>query len=1209
MKYQIDGILADSHPTYIKRAADNELIRYLQNGKFCYVFSSPQMGKSSLRMRTANNLPSDSFVCAHIDRSNIISPSVNEKDWYGGFLQELDTQFNLGMDRGWFSQKKWNEQGSEVLDEFINEILLEKVKINIVVFIDDLENILKSGFSLDSLWNTINRCYENRNQDPRYERLNFVPIGVATISDLKIDNNANPLFKNGLAIELTAFTEAQVAHLMPGLPNIPKDKDKASEFIKQLLQWSGGQPVLTQKIFDLIQKSNLDNFDESLVKGLDIDSLLDRIRRRLTETNSSLELLLESLIKYLKIHDNQNGINNTKNPTHEELQISGVVIKVGTALRIFNPIYKDKFNREWVQKELRDKKVVGNRYLKKEELGSGGFGSAFLVKDLDLKGHPFLTIKQLTASTENQSDLQKKQDEFEKEAEILRGMKHERIPRMYHSFEEDRQLFIVQEYIQGQTLLEKFNELKKTKVYKTEHEVIQVLINILEIVYFVHKEGVIHRDIKPSNLIERGDDCQLVLIDFGAGKFLPKILSTQNINTTPPFSYGYAAPEQLGYKPVTGTFSDIYSIGIIAIEAITHINPWEVLREKEAIKNFPWREQNKIAVSKELGGIIDKMTCYEAKHRYQSAQEVLNDLKKIKIASKVTTSPSGVTTGGGGSTINLSHILLIAIVASPITLLFAVIFGILINNTVPNCFVKNGLICWNNPQKSDGNPVQQPIHPDSQNPNISSGDKDVQVYQGDPKTMNKKEIEFLRSVKKERGEGIAYFKGEKYFLAYKKFYTLIKKYKQKNISLDPSLLIYLNNSKVRYLHSLRKNSNKIYKIAVMAPTNTETGKSIISGVALKQNIIVNGINKEYTNLSKYDNPDLDLKKAPNFYLEVIIADDQNIPANAKTISEELSTDSDVISVVGSYTSEVTCEAVRVLSKKNVHIISPNSELMNLRKNCGDDNNVFIRTILSTHFEATSLINKLRNVQNDFKDIDIIIFYKKEKSYKKENKEEKPPTEFSQDLFDQFTLELSPDERKKVQEFDLENTENELNKKIEEIKKTNRPTVIVLFPDGGVISPTALNNAKKIAIELNKNKNDNIKLILGSNPLWSQDIAELKDLHGILLLAVDWATGKSCDSKKNQFVEMANTLMNGTINRTVASSYEATQISIEVILTNSKEKSPKKLNAIEIKSEVYKNRNISVQVDGDRNGDGKILVTPSSSSSVKEFKILDPDQCP
>jgi serine/threonine protein kinase len=1175
MEYQIDVILPVDHPTYIERAADNELIRYLKAGKFCYVFSSPQMGKSSLIMRAANELTSQGFVCAHVDSNNLISSSLpDEREWYGGFIEELNTQFNLGMDRDWFP-RKWEEKGSQVLDEFIKEILLKKVKVNIVVFIDNLEHLLKVKFSLHDFWTIINRYYEAKMTDLEYKRLNFVPIGVATTSDLKIDNRTNPLFSNGqaIAIELTAFTEKQILPLMAGLPNI-SDSDR-NDFIKKVLGLSGGQPVLIQKIFDIHKTSNLDSFNESLVRGMNIDSLLNRINCRLTRINSSEELLLVSLIEYLKMYDNDNNeiIYKSADPAYEELQISGVVIRDGGALRIFNPIYQDQFDRKWVQTELRNKRVIYRRYWKQSELGQGGFGRTFLVKDLESKGYPSQAIKQIIIPpAQRDSEIQRIIENFRREAEILERMDHERIPKKINIFEENQALFILQEYIEGITLERKFNDFKLKRTTVTECEIIEILKSILEVVSSVHKEGVIHRDIKPPNLIERNN--QLVLIDFGAGKIIEENSLTQNARTISPHTLGYAAPEQLRYERATKA-SDIYAIGIIAIEAITNINPYKVLDTPENIINFNWRQQHpQIDVSENLGKIIDKMTCYEAKKRYQSAEDVLDELKKI---GSTEAGPGGIK--GPIVTDEYSH-MLDKINKFIITIILLIVGFALFNNAVQGCFL-DSIFCFRNTDKKDTqeNPATS-TDPKSYDPkkHISSGDKYIQVFGGN---------------EKEQKKGIKLFNQGKYYAAYEEFYNLIKKYKDKKRPLDPCLLIYLNNSKVRYLHSLPGNYNKqIYKSVVMAPANIGTGKSIISGVALKQNIIVNGINKESTNLSKFE---IDLNKAPSFYYEIIIADDQNIPGNAKTISEELSTDSSVSSVIGSYTSEVTCEAVKVFSAKGIPIISPNSELYNLRTKCDDKNKVFFRTVLSTEFEAKSLISELTNKQKEFPNLEIIALYKKGGS-----------TDFSQDLFERFKEQPSTANLKlnESNTFNLEAADNEIDKIIEKIKNANIPTVIVLFPDGGTSGSKALYNAKKIINAIEKSKNKNVKLILGSNSLFSEDIAKIKDLGGTLLLAVDSTTDENCSKK--EFVAMTIKILNGENNR-IFGAYEATQVLTHLISLkiNNKDTIKEKLNDINfsVPSEVYNNTNINF-INGDRNLSSKLLVTPSGD----RFGLFKPNQC-
>lgn len=93
--YQIGGSLAQDAPTYVVRKADFDLYSQLQQGHFCYVLNSRQMGKSSLLVKTRYRLQQEGFQCATLDMTRIGSEMVTEQQWYKGIVTELWRGFNL----------------------------------------------------------------------------------------------------------------------------------------------------------------------------------------------------------------------------------------------------------------------------------------------------------------------------------------------------------------------------------------------------------------------------------------------------------------------------------------------------------------------------------------------------------------------------------------------------------------------------------------------------------------------------------------------------------------------------------------------------------------------------------------------------------------------------------------------------------------------------------------------------------------------------------------------------------------------------------------------------------------------------------------------------------------------------------------------------------------------------------------------------------
>ncbi|HIK46889.1 MAG TPA: serine/threonine protein kinase, partial [Leptolyngbyaceae cyanobacterium M65_K2018_010] len=154
-----------------------------------------------------------------------------------------------------------------------------------------------------------------------------------------------------------------------------------------------------------------------------------------------------------------------------------------------------------------------NRYQVLRQLGQGGFGVTYLVRDLTLPGQPYCVIKQLCPKTKSEVSLQRAKVRFRREARTLASLgSHSQIPRLVDYFTIEGEFYLVQDYIQGQTLAQEVRQRGR----QTEAQVKYFLSEIIPVVRFIHRNHIIHRDIKPPNIIRSSLDRRLVLIDFGA---------------------------------------------------------------------------------------------------------------------------------------------------------------------------------------------------------------------------------------------------------------------------------------------------------------------------------------------------------------------------------------------------------------------------------------------------------------------------------------------------------------------------------------------------------------------------------------------------------------------------------------------------------------------------------------------------------------------
>lgn len=358
--YKLGGSLEYQHPTYVIRQADSDLYEGLKNGDLCYVLNSRQMGKSSLRVHTMKQLKEEGIKCASVDLTRIGS-HVTPSEWYGGLVSELLRGFGLSKKVNfgtWWREREFLPP-KQRLSELIDDVLLTEFSGKIIIFIDEVDSILRISFK-DDFFAFIRACYNQRADNPEYQRLTFCLLGVATPSNLIADKNRTP-FNIGRAIELNGFQLNEVESLMQGLEDIVA---RPQTILSEVLNWTGGQPFLTQKLCQLIcissnsfPKFQEKEYVEKLVQTQIIENWeaqdepehLKTIRDRILQSSENQTGRLLGLYQQIL---QEGEIIADDSPEQTQLRLTGLIVKQQGKLRIYNCIYAEIFNQIWLDKVL-----------------------------------------------------------------------------------------------------------------------------------------------------------------------------------------------------------------------------------------------------------------------------------------------------------------------------------------------------------------------------------------------------------------------------------------------------------------------------------------------------------------------------------------------------------------------------------------------------------------------------------------------------------------------------------------------------------------------------------------------------------------------------------------------------------------------------------------------------------------------------------------
>lgn len=359
--YVAGGTVQASGGIYIERNADKVLLDACLQGLFAYLLSSRQVGKSSLIVRTTEELIKRGCRPMILDLTTIGVGTSSADQWYRSIITEVASQLKLSVDASEWWDGNDHLTVTHRFSLFFQE-LVKQVKERVTIFVDEIDSTLALNFT-DDFFAAIRALHNSRAVMPDLRRLSFVLGGVATPAQLIQDPNRTP-FNLGERIELTDFTEEEAQPLLRGIGVEP---DESSAVLRTVLDWSGGHPYLTLRIFRSLQTNPVPSWTANLTERRVRELFLERQG----QSDSNLQFVREMLA--VRARDNLRAVlevyrdvwrgvavaDQERDPIINWLKLSGVVKTIENHLKVRSRIYREVFNAEWVRRQLPSARAEG----------------------------------------------------------------------------------------------------------------------------------------------------------------------------------------------------------------------------------------------------------------------------------------------------------------------------------------------------------------------------------------------------------------------------------------------------------------------------------------------------------------------------------------------------------------------------------------------------------------------------------------------------------------------------------------------------------------------------------------------------------------------------------------------------------------------------------------------------------------------------------
>jgi len=259
--------------------------------------------------------------------------------------------------------------------------------------------------------------------------------------------------------------------------------------------------------------------------------------------------------------------------------------------------------------------MLQDRYHILRRIGGGGMGVVYLAEDTRLPGR-MCAVKEMSPTQLPPDDRNWATNAFRQEAQMLAKLSHPGLTAVTDFFPEEDDLYLVMEYVPGQTLGGLLENTPSGRL--PQGQVLNIVRQLCDVLEYLHGQSppVIFRDLKPSNVMLTPEG-QVKLIDFGIARLFKPAQSQDTVTLGTP---GYAAPEQWGTGGQSDTRSDVYGLGVLLLRLVTGYDPTP--------NPFPLPQPRAVMpeISPKTEYLIVRATQPTPKARYPSVREFRRDM-------------------------------------------------------------------------------------------------------------------------------------------------------------------------------------------------------------------------------------------------------------------------------------------------------------------------------------------------------------------------------------------------------------------------------------------------------------------------------------------------------------------------------------------------------------------------------------------------------